>query len=278
MIALIDGDIVAYRSAFAAERVQYTVWDEQSINEGKEPVFVCSSKAEVNGFFKQYDLNPEDYLVDNEKVYDTVEVAKMAAKSIMEAILNDLEVSEHKVYLTGKGNYRDEVATIKGYKANRDPAAKPKYLPDVRDYLQEFWSAIVIEGMEADDQMGIEQSSYVRVGFVDTTIICSIDKDLKMIPGWHYNFVKREREFVDEITAWRNFYTQCLMGDSTDNIPGWCNITGNKVGQSKLARGLKDLTTPQEMSEYVAKCYEGHEAELEEIAELLWICREPRYG
>jgi hypothetical protein len=54
----------------------------------------------------------------------------------------------------------------------------------------------------------------------EDTIICSIDKDLRTIPGKHYNL---DSGVVDEVTrhdAWHNFWSQVLTGDSTDNIEG----------------------------------------------------------
>ena len=201
----------------------------------------------------------------------------MAAKSIMESIMSNLEVNEYKLYLSGSENFRKDVATIKGYKAHRP--AKPVYYEEVRDYLFKFWQAELVDGMEADDKLGIEQCLFqvTEDGYFEwnKTVICSIDKDLKMIPGWHYNFVTNEKVFVDETEAWRNFYRQCITGDATDNIPGLFHITGRKATKAVLSK-LDNITSVTGLSSYIAELYKGHEQELEEIAELLWILREPR--
>lgn len=136
--------------------------------------------------------------------------------NMMKDMMNNTGFFTYKVFLTGKGNFREssDISLIP-YKGNRRKVAKPIYLQDARDYLEQAWSAEVIDGMEADDALGIYQTTH------EGTIIASIDKDLDMIPGWHYNLVKRLKYEISEEEGMINFYKQCLMGDyTTDNIPG----------------------------------------------------------
>ena len=76
--------------------------------------------------------------------------------------------------------------------------------------------------MEADDLLGIAQSASLKASTMDNpgTIICSIDKDLDQIPGWHYNFVDEKRYWIGEYDGLHNFYKQLICGDTTDNIVG----------------------------------------------------------
>jgi hypothetical protein len=283
MLALIDGDIVAYRSAAIAERMLYTVWDPAIVGEPEGIWFEANTQDEVKAWAAQRNLAMDDFFMERVKLDAGAHVARQAAKSLMESILEDLQVNHYKLYLSGDDNFRHEVATIQGYKAHRPP--KPKYLPEVQEYLTLYWDAEIVHGMEADDALGIEQAKHERVYHTMAlegqekgcrrTIICSNDKDLRMISGWHYDFVKKERAYVNEIEAQRNFYRQCVKGDSTDNIPGLYKLTGKKV-TAKVLKPLEEASTVAEMSTYVASLYEGLEKELEEIAELLWILREPR--
>jgi DNA polymerase-1 len=82
-------------------------------------------------------------------------------------------------------------------------------------------------------------------------IAVTIDKDLRSVPGWHWNPDKEEAPvLVDEALADRNFYTQWLTGDSTDNVPGiW------KLGPKKAA-ALLDSTPPQNWPALVLATYE----------------------
>jgi DNA polymerase-1 len=132
--------------------------------------------------------------------------------------------------------------------------------------MEKSWGFEVIDGMEADDAIGIEAYRHEP----EETIIVSIDKDLNMIRGNHYNFVKEEKYFVTEEDAIRNFYLQILTGDKIDNIIG---LQG--IGPVKSKKLLADCNTEVEMYEAVLKAYDGDEARVLENAKLLWILREP---
>ena len=66
----------------------------------------------------------------------------------------------------------------------------------------------------------------------DTSIIVSIDKDFDQVPGWHYNFVKGEKYYVDDDQGFYNFCAQLLTGDRADNIIGLRGI--GPVGAAKI--------------------------------------------
>lgn len=169
-------------------------------------------------------------------------------------------------YLTGSNNFRNEIAKTAPYKGNR-VMAKPYHYQLLREYMERAWGFEVIDGMEADDAIGIEAYRHEP----DETIIVSIDKDLNMIRGHHYNFVKEEKYFITEEEAIRNFYLQILTGDKIDNIIG---LAG--VGPVKSKKLLKDCNTELEMYEAVLKAYDGDEARVLENARLLWILREEK--
>lgn len=169
-------------------------------------------------------------------------------------------------YLTGSNNFRNEIAKTAPYKGNR-VMAKPYHYQLLREYMERAWGFEVIDGMEADDAIGIEAYRHEP----EEIIIVSIDKDLNMIRGHHYNFVKEEKYFVTEEEAIRNFYLQILTGDKIDNIIG---LDG--IGPVKSKKLLKDCNTELEMYEAVLKAYDGDEARVLENARLLWILREEK--
>lgn len=141
------------------------------------------------------------------------EVALLRASELMQRILNETKAEEYLVYLTGSNNFRYHYNPE--YKANRKNTPRPKWLQDVREHLVVDWKATVEDEQEADDAMGIHQMANKE------TIICSIDKDLLMIPGEHYDFVKGIHREQFSIPAIRHFYWQLIMGDRTDNIFGF---------------------------------------------------------
>lgn len=200
------------------------------------------------------------------KDHEPVEHARYTTKRQLEKIIDSFDRGlSYRLFLTGKGNYRYETATIQPYKGNR-VAPKPKYYEEIREYMEKWWRAEVINGREADDALGCAQTS--------ETCIVSIDKDLLMIPGSHYNWVKNKHTEVDELQGWRNFYTQMLVGDRTDNIPG---IKG--VGPVKAGNILKGCTSKESMERAVLQIYKEtygrywREAATE-VGELLWIQRQ----
>lgn len=174
---------------------------------------------------------------------DNEAIAVYRVNEMIENTLNEVEATEYKLFLTSPDNFRKHI--YPEYKANRT-ATKPKHLQFLRDYLVESWQGTVAEKMEADDYLGINQH--------ESSIICSIDKDLLQVPGKHYNFVKKEFYEVDEETGSRNFYTQLLTGDTSDNIKG---IAG--IGPVKAKKALADSFTEQEMFSVVRDMYKNDE-------------------
>lgn len=172
---------------------------------------------------------------------------------------------EYQGYLTGKTNFRNEIAVTAPYKGNRK-SAKPKHYQLLRDYMESAWSFTMIEDQEADDAIGITAYE-MEVG---EYCICSIDKDLDMLRGDHYNFVKDERYFITEEEGIKNFYKQLLMGDRVDNIIG---IKG--IGTVKAERLLKECKNENEMYLAILEAYEGNAERVLENGRLLWIRRQP---
>lgn len=171
---------------------------------------------------------------------------------------------EYQGYLTGKKNFRNEIAVTAPYKGNRK-SAKPKHYQLLRDYMESAWAFTMIEDQEADDAIGIAAYE-MEVG---EYCICSIDKDLDMLRGDHYNFVKDERYFITEEEGIKNFYKQLLMGDRVDNIIG---IKG--IGTVKAERLLKECKNENEMYLAILEAYEGNAERVLENGRLLWIRRQ----
>ena len=157
------------------------------------------------------------------------EVAIYRIEETISRILEATESTSYQIYLSAprEGTFRYELNP--DYKGNRKQP-KPIHYQLLKDYLIQKYGAIVAVNEEADDLLGIEQSSN------EDTIIVSIDKDLLQIAGNHYNFVTKEFITIDEDEGRLFFYLQLLMGDKADNIPG---ITG--IGIAKATAILNHL-------------------------------------
>ena len=177
-------------------------------------------------------------------------------EDLVDQILVNTEATEYRLFLTGKDNFRYTI--YPEYKAHR-PKEKPFWLEKCREYLKATFNAEVIDGQEADDALGIAQT--------EDTIICSIDKDLLMIPGQHYNFVKDEFITVTPDEGIKHFYMQCLTGDRADNIKGI-----EKIGPKKAEKILAGCVTEQELFNAVREAY-GNDEEFLMNGRVLWIRR-----
>lgn len=165
-----------------------------------------------------------------DKNADPVRLATYSIDKQIEKIIAQTHVHQYKLYLTGKGNYRNEVATLAIYKGNRLNTPKPTHYQALRDHLVTVWKATVVDGMEADDAVGIAQTQGGG-----HTILVSVDKDLNQVPGEHYNYLKQIQYTVSEAEGLHNFYKQTLTGDRCDNIPGL-----HGYGEKKTEALLKD--------------------------------------
>jgi hypothetical protein len=196
---------------------------------------------------------------------ETESIAMARCSEFIEDLILFNGFGEYQGYLTGKKNFRNEIAVTAPYKGNRK-SAKPKHYQLLRDYMESAWSFTMIEDQEADDAIGIAAYE-MEVG---EYCICSIDKDLDMLRGDHYNFVKDERYFITEEEGIKNFYKQLLMGDRVDNIIG---IKG--IGTVKAERLLKECKNENEMYLAILEAYDGNAERVLENGRLLWIRRQP---
>lgn len=123
-----------------------------------------------------------------------------------------------KVILTfsDKENWRKEV--LPTYKANRADTRPPIIRRALTEWAKEEYECFVRPTLEGDDVLGI-LATMKRTGD-DEYIVCTIDKDLKTIPGHHYN-TKHDKLFeVSVEEADRYHLTQALTGDATDGYAG----------------------------------------------------------
>ena len=212
MKALIDGDIILYRCGFAAQSKIYNLSLPSYL--GEIPKF--KYKKDMLAWKKENGQENSDYSVVVDTVIEPVENALNNVKTVLTEIKSFLSKRfgevELEVFLSGKSNFRDDVATIKVYKGNRDPLHKPHWYNEIKEYLRSVWIAEEEEHQAADDILAKLQSN--------NTCIVTTDKDLDQIAGWHYNWVKDILYEVSVEQAIHSKYIQILTGDSTDNIEG----------------------------------------------------------
>ena len=190
-------------------------------------------------------------------------IALSRCNDLVERIIDAVGADTYSLFLSGGDNFRKKIDPA--YKANRDDKPRPKWLQGCREFLVKEWQAKVTDGIEADDALGIAQR--------EDTFICSIDKDLLQIPGMHYNFVKDEEYYITEPVGLYNFWTQMIVGDTSDNIKG---VKG--LGPKKAAKILdpiveEDLDELDKVYYHVVSNLYNDTERMHSNAQLLWILR-----
>lgn len=252
-VALLDLDIIVYQVASATNGNHYMYKGQR-----------YDLKSELNAVLKAQGV--ADTKVEKSTDPEPWHKVKKTLMSVVDGLILVLDC-KYQGFLSGKGNFRYKVATILPYKGNRANVEKPYHYDNCRQFLVENYDAVLSVGEEADDSIGKAATG--------DHIIVTIDKDLDMIPGTHYNPDRDEWYEISELQGIQKFYQQLLTGDkSTDNIPGLHGV-GPK---STLVKKIETMEKEEDMVEFVYQEYFrrfGSYAPLfmVENAQLLWIRR-----
>ena len=184
-------------------------------------------------------------------------------------------------------NFRYEVGVTKPYKGTRTNP-KPVHFKNLFIHMIENYEVVVSSGgLEADDVVCIAQRTAIDAG--EDTIVCSRDKDLRIVQGWHYSWECGKQPshgpvetdslgyiymYKDDVRGYglAFFLAQMIMGDGADNIPGL-------VGQGKAAawkllsplEGDKKAQIKAVKTLYKEKAGDTSKELFLEQAQLLWM-------
>ena len=158
------------------------------------------------------------------------------------------------------------------YKGNRATIVPPILREHLKQYTQENYTSYLKPTLEGDDCLGILMTHPKII--TGRKICCSSDKDMKTIPGEHYNFKSGKRFVIsqDEANYWHMYQT--LTGDPTDGYRG-CPRIG-----AVYAQGVLDGLKPEDYWGAVVKTYERKhltEADALQQARVARICRYTDY-
>lgn len=229
-MALIDGDVLCYL-AFEPR------WLKNTDKFGITKVVLDDEGKPV----------PKVYTAEEDAIYLRQTYDRL--KKNIRDLVDTLFCKDFMLAVQGPDNFR--ALMYEGYKKSRGnykPSEYSKFVPILRKLLIKEGLAIPSIGMEADDFLRIWARECEEAG--QEFVIASIDKDLKCIPGTHYNIKKEEFEIVTKEAAERLYYEQLIKGDQIDNIPG---IPG--IGDKKAQKALEGCTTTEEYQEAVVGLY-----------------------
>ena len=215
---LIDGDIVIYQAACAAEKVLYI------LTTGDGDVDFASRRG-LNAYVESAGIT--DYEVEAVREPEPFASVAMNIRKIVRKIQAPAPDYLPSFCLSSAKSFRKMLSP--GYKANRKGAHKPVHLEEARRFVLEKYHCQILPWAEADDVMGIRSNK-------TDDIIASVDKDMLTVPGRHYNWSTEKLCSVSAAEADFNFWKQMIMGDRADNVKG---IRG--MGPVKAARYLNGI-------------------------------------
>ena len=247
-VILIDADPLVYRAGFASQSSSYECVFTDADGKMHHKIFSATRNKQAGQAKKDFIAAHPDWtleeaspLVEAEPLTFALSGVKRTIQACVRDCLQHLQRATGRrsryskwdthLYLTGPGNYREKVGTILPYKGNRK-AEKPVHYQAIRGYLQEHWRAKMVEGHEADDECSIVAG--LMRGRGSPTIVCTIDKDLDQIPGYHYDYAKKVWYAISDEDARFMFWRQVISGDSVDNIQGMY-----KIGEAKAINLLE---------------------------------------
>lgn len=128
---------------------------------------------------------------------------------------------------TGSGNFRKLI--LPTYKSNRT-SGKPLVYQETVMAVADRYRTARVDGLEGDDILGIMATGTYQ----GNSVVVSIDKDLKTIPGRYFNPMKASEGImeVDEAAADLWWMFQTLIGDTSDGykgLPGTGRVKAEKI-------------------------------------------------
>lgn len=193
---IVDGDMVAYRVAAAAEE-GYEFGDGQ---------FILSADAEEG---------------------------IQALEAMLENFADHLDADRIIITLTAKDNYRNDV--LPSYKQNRAGVRRPMILPAMREFLEQEYETFVRPRLEADDVMGI-LGTHPKIIKGDKVLVTWDKDLLSIPGyHWNPTHQDELPPiYMTEEAADLMFYAQILSGDAVDGYPG-CPGIGVKRAERIVA-------------------------------------------
>jgi 5'-3' exonuclease len=169
-------------------------------------------------------------------------------------IVNDLDelfnVQQVITFNGSKGNFRKILNTK--YKLNRKKYELPPLLHDMHQYVKDTYNSIYGFGIETDDLVAKYWHNLSKEVGRNNVMIVSLDKDYMQFPALIYNYHYNHKKVYDitEDEALYNFYEQCIVGDTADNV----NFFKGK-GKKFAEKYLKDCKTKYQYTKQLYKLF-----------------------
>lgn len=207
--ALIDGDTLVYESTTATEKA--IKWDNELWT--------------LHGFLPEAQAHFDEQVKDIKEATDADEVV---------------------IALSALDPQRWREKIMPTYKQHRRDKRKPLLYTGIREHCHATYKTLERPMLEGDDVLGIlaTHPDLAMLKGATSRVVVSIDKDLKTIPGEHYNYQKELSFTICEAEADYYHFMQALTGDTTDGYPGCPKI--GPVSAAKILDPLLVIESPPE--------------------------------
>ena len=150
----------------------------------------------------------EDVIIAQSQFSEVLRVFHNELNKVTKAMMDD----DFILYFSSTENFRKKIyPDYKGHRMKRKPLGYKRLV----NYCRKNHNFKLIEGLEADDTIGIEATRHAN----PSNIIVSPDKDLKQIPSVLWNLTDDVIEITkEEGDRWH--LVQSLSGDPTDGYSG----------------------------------------------------------
>lgn len=246
LVLLVDGDIIAYSSAFACQE-SFVLAVKRETNESYEFGNKTLAKNKLGERFEEFEIVELARTATEEALFTTI-------RSQIESYKKRFKTSRVEIYVNGQTNFRYVVPLPTRYKSNRG-SAKPQLLSRAQAILRDHFNAISVDGIEADDAVSMRQHELNKEG-VDNIVI-TVDKDAMQCEGKVFNPRNLRLTTVDKFGSLRLknsdsgkklvgtglvwLLAQIIMGDKVDGyLPS--DLHGKRVGPVATYKYLAGAT------------------------------------
>jgi hypothetical protein len=169
------------------------------------------------------------------------ECKKLFSQMIVD-VMDRTETTEAIIYVKGtEGNFRyfiDPYYKVKRRDRDYTTPEVAERIAGLLKYVQDLYGGV--PSGEADDWCRITAQKAILEG--KRPVVCHIDKDLNMIPGWHYHMKVKEFYHMSVAQAYYFAMKQFIIGDmASDSIPGLMKIGEVKAAEKFRACRLSEL-------------------------------------
>lgn len=204
----------------------------------------------------------------NHRDKDDVDEFVKQLDEFVESLLMEVGARQYAGFFSAPSEkcFRTKIYKVRPYKGNRPekPEWVKKWEPVVKGRLINHWGFIQLKEIEADDAVSAMQQTMVN------SIICSPDKDLRQVPGNHFNYRDKKKFHVgvEEGQLW--LATQMITGDEGDGVAGLVGfgpVKAAKLLQGKSTGEAWDVVKEQ-YNKYFGGSYYGQEIYTQTLATL----------